>query len=223
MTCGGFLAGDRTSRLPRPVGLILALLVACPATAAAQGRWDFSLGSFRGIGEGNASRGAVATFSRWRGPQRTYQWGGPRLNVIWSGQDQTTIQPQPSYPFRVTGKRAMWAVGFGVPFRAAPVGLPVRPFVDAGPGFMMYRSVDQTRFTDVNNGRVNVINKTRWLLGPSVDLAAGVQFPGNNRGPRVHVRGAYRTGWLFGSEAVGATSNGVWHVWEITGGAAFPF
>lgn len=202
--------------------LCAALICASPAGAAAQGRWDFSLGRFNGRGTDASSRGAVGMFTRWRGPEETLQWGGPRIAVIWSGQEQTTVQPKPSYPFRVTGKRAMWAVAVGVPVRLAAAGLPVRPFLEAAPGVAMYRSVDQTRFTDTSTGRVNVIYRTRWLLGPSMDLAGGLQFPGRNHGPRLHVRGAVRTGWLLGSEAVGASSNGLWHIWELTAGGAFP-
>jgi hypothetical protein len=223
MMCGGSWGGDAMIGARRAAALVLLVGVARPAIATAQGRWDLSLGAFDGRGDDVSSRGAVGTFTRWRGPERAFQWGGPRLAVIWSAQDQSTIQPKPSYPFRVTGKRAMWAVAVGVPFRAALHGRPLRPFVDVGPGVSMYRSVDQTRFTDTTNGHVSVINRTRWLFGPSVDLAVGLQVPGNNRGPRLHVRGAIRAGWLLGSEAVGADPKGVWHVWELTGGAGFPF
>ena len=162
-------------------------------------------------------------FTRWRGPEKAFQKGGPRLVVIWSAQDQTTVQPTPTFQFRVTGKRAMWAVAVGVPYRATAMGLPVRPFLEAAPGVAMYRSVDLTRFTDVTNGHVNVINRTRWLLGPSVDLAGGLQIPGSNHGPRLHLRAAVRTGWLLGSEAVGSDPNGLWHIWELSAGGAFPF
>ena len=211
------------SRLRPSIALLIAILSTCPAVASAQGRWDFVIGRFDGRERGNAGEGAFATFDRFRGEERGSLRGSPRLSAIWSGQIQFTIQPLPDYPFRVTGKRSFWALGVGRAYRFAAGGLPVRPYLELGPGVSLYRSVDITRFTNVNTGEVGVINETRWLMGPALDLVAGMEIPAGHRGPRLQVRGGYHAGWLLGAEAVGATPTGVWHVWELGLGAGFPF
>jgi hypothetical protein len=202
---------------------ITALLLLLPGTAEAQGTWEVGGGAFKNSVDSNSTSGVALEFSRWPGGEKTFQHGF-HIAYFWGREDEFTHIPPPGAPYsHVIETWSSWTLGFGMPFRVGPADWPVRPFLEAEPGGMLYRSLHLSKYYRAGADRVGLIDESRWMIGPSIGLGAGLQIPGKYRGPRLQLRADYRIAYLAGSggEAIGVAKNGFWQSFGVKAGGVF--
>lgn len=204
--------------------LVLAVLVALPLRAAgAQGTWEIGVGRFKNAVDTQSTSGVALEFARWPGGEKTFQHGF-HLAYFWGREDsQTHVPPNGSMFSQVIETWGSWTLGVGMPFRIGPANWPVRPFLEAEPGGMLYRSLHLSKYYRNGADRVGLIDESVWMIGPSLGIGAGLQVPGSNRGPRLQVRADYRGAYLLGGEAVGVNSSGFWSSFGVKAGMMFTY
>ena len=217
--------GDLTVRSVRLAATFLLLFLPLRA-AQAQGTWEVGGGAFKTAVDTQPRSGVALEFSRWPGGEATFQHGF-HLAYFWGRGDQLTTATPPTSAYSQTIETwSSWSLGFGKPFRVGPAKWPIRPFLEAEPGGMLYRSSHAIKFyPKAASDRVGLIDHSKWLIGPSLGLGAGIQIPGRFRGPRLQIRADYRVAWLAGGEgeAIGVKPNGVWQSFGVKAGAMFAY
>jgi len=211
-------------RVPRVRLFLVTLLLALPLRAAgAQGTWEIGVGRFKNAVDTQSTSGVALEFARWPGGEKKVQHGF-HIAYFWGRQDTSTPTQPPGSSFsQIIETWGSWTLGFGMPFRVGPVDWPVRPFLEAEPGGMLYRSTHMSKYYRNGADRVGLVDESAWLIGPSIGLGAGVQVPGHNRGPRLQVRADYRAALLLGGEAVGVNSSGFWSSFGVKAGMMFTY
>jgi hypothetical protein len=226
MTFDDCWGGEQVMRPVRALGVAALLFVLPLRAAGAQGTWEVGAGAFKNAVDTQSTSGVALEFSRWPGGEKKFQHGF-HIAYFWGRQDVLTVTlPSGSAYSHTIESWSSWGLGFGKPFRVGPANWPVRPFLEAEPGGMLYRSHHATKYYP--NGisdRVGLIDKSKWLIGPSLGLGTGVQIPGKYHGPRLQVRADYRVAWLLGGEgeAIGVKPNGVWSSFGVKAGAMFAY
>lgn len=204
----------------------LAVALLLPARALhAQGTWEIGGGAFRNGVDSQATSGVALEFSRWPGGEKSFQHGF-HVAYFWGREDQFTHVPPAGASFsQIIETWSSWGLGFGKPFRVGPATWPVRPFLEAEPGGMLYRSLHLSKYYRSGADRVGLVDESKWLIGPSLGLGAGVQVPGKFRGPRLQIRADYRVAYLVGGEgkAIGVSSSGWWQSFGVKAGAMFAY
>lgn len=208
--------------MTRRVLLLIALLT--PArTLVAQGWWDAGGGPYHNGADSAEVNGATLSFSRWKGEERTLQHGF-RVAYFRRFQDERTFTPPPPTIYTyVIEEWSGWALLVGMPVRLAPATGVFRPFAEVVPSVALFRSMHDSRFYGGPEDRVGLDDESKWMIGPTVELAAGVMFPAVGRVPRLNARAGYRLGWLAGGPGVGTSAGGGWSGWALTGGVSFPY
>lgn len=210
----------RTSWCLAAIGAFATLAWARPA--AAQGRWDLTIGPYTNPADSSDLTGMVYSFNRWPGEEKTIQHG---VRIVFNWGNETSVRTQgPTgshyWDERRTGASA---AGVSIPIRIGPVGWPVRPYLLGEPGGALYRSIDRTRRTHETTGNLGVFDRSKWLIGPTMLMGGGVSIPGRGRLPHLHARAGYKVGWMFGQEGQGISGNGWWQTWEVAASASFVY
>lgn len=184
----------RCRYLARAVLLIGSICLLPDRATCAQGRWEVNGGVFHNVLDSMSRSGVTASFARWPRSTRALRRGF-RLEFLSGRQDQERLPAWPEVPLSpyslIFHTWSAWGVSAGIPFQVGPTDWPIRPFAEADPGLLIYRSSDETRYTrrTPTVQRVYVEDASAWRIGPTLGIGAGFEVPGRGGSVRLKLRG----------------------------------
>src|SRR6478609_2560366 len=165
MTFDASSVGDPVIRSARALGVAVALLLLPFGAARAQGTWEIGAGRFKNAVDTQSTSGVAMEFARWPGGEKKFQHGF-HVAYFWGREDSyTNVPPSGASYSQIVETWGSWTLGFGMPFRVGPAHWPIRPFLEAEPGGMLYRSTHMSKYYRNGADRVGLIDESVWMMG----------------------------------------------------------